>query len=167
MPTVKRDWPRCVPEEDTMPEVTLRADVDCIPEAMQFLRQHLEGKHEEILTHVELAVEELLVNVARYAYADGEAGNSANVGKLVLGCRWVNMDGQDLFCVWLRDWGRLFDPFRSVDTPDTSLGVDERNIGGLGVHLVKHISSHYVYSGSDGSNTVELFFNAGAPEEGA
>ena len=149
-----------------MPEVTLRADVDCIPEAMGFLRQQI-GDNADMLTHVELAVEELLVNVARYAYADGEAGNSANVGKLVLGCRWVNMDGQDLFCVWLRDWGRLFDPFRSVDTPDTSLGVDERNIGGLGVHLVKHISSHYVYSGSDGSNTVELFFNAGAPEEGA
>ncbi len=150
-----------------MPEVTLHADVDCIPEAMEFLRQQLGGDHADMLTHVELAVEELLVNVARYAYADGETGDTANTGKLVVGCRWVNMDGQDLFCVWLRDWGRLFDPFRNVGTPDTSLGVEERSIGGLGVHLVKHISNHYVYSGSDGSNTVELFFKAGAEQEGS
>ena len=149
-----------------MPEITLHADVDCIPEAMGFLRQQI-GDNADMLTHVELAVEELLVNVARYAYADGEAGDTANTGKLVVGCRWVNMDGQDLFCVWLRDWGRLFDPFRNVGTPDTSLGVEERSIGGLGVHLVKHISNHYVYSGSDGSNTVELFFKAGAEQEGA
>ncbi len=85
----------------------------------------------------------------------------------MVGCRWVNMDGQDLLCVWLRDWGRLFDPFRNVVTPDTSLGVDERNVGGLGVHLVKHVSSHYVYSNSDGSNTVELFFKADAEQDGA
>ena len=142
-----------------MPEVTLRAAVDSIQDARKFLRQHLEGETENMVAHVELAVEELLVNVASYAYADGVVANNANFGKLALGCRWVNMDGHDQFCVWLRDWGRPFDPFRGADAPDTSLAVDKRTVGGLGVHLVKHISSHYVYSGSDGSNTVELYFD--------
>ena len=72
------------------------------------------------------------------------------------------MDGHDQFCVWLKDWGRPFDPFREADIPDTSLSVDERNVGGLGLHLIKHVSNHYIYSGSDGSNTVELYFKADA-----
>ena len=147
-----------------MPEITLPAVVDSVRDAMGFIRRHLGEQHGIMRTYVELAVEELLINVASYAYAgdDGARQGSNGDGKLVLGCRWVNMDGQDQFCVWLRDWGRPFNPFRSVCTPDTSLSVEERNIGGLGVHLVKHISSHYVYSGADGSNTIELYFRADA-----
>ena len=144
-----------------MPEITLPAVVDSVQDAVGFIRLHLGEQHDVMRAYVELAVEELLVNVASYAYAGDGARHGSNGGdKLVLGCRWVNMDGQDQFCVWLRDWGRPFDPFRSVRSPDTSLPVEEREIGGLGVHLVKHISNHYVYSGADGGNTIELYFRA-------
>lgn len=160
MTTAKQGLPRCALEEETMPEITLRADVGSVKEAMQFLRKQLGGKHVGMVSHVELAVEELLVNVANYAYTDGVGAHTVNSGMLVLGCRWVNMDGRDQFCVWLRDWGRPFDPFRGASTPDTSLAVDERRVGGLGIHLVKHFANHYTYSGSDGSNTVELYFGA-------
>lgn len=143
-----------------MPEITLHASLESVHAAMAFVRGQLGERHADILTHVELAVEELLVNVAHYAYAGVESTGHADFGKLVLGCRWVNMDGDDQFCVWLKDWGHPFDPFREADTPDTSLSVEARNPGGLGLHLIKHVSSHYVYSGSDGSNTVELYFKA-------
>ena len=138
-----------------MPEITLCAAVSSIQCAMQFLREQLGERHSDFGAHVELAAEELLVNVASYAYADDASKES---GKIVFGCRWVNMDGCDQFCLWVRDWGHSFDPFRGVETPDISLPVEERDVGGLGVHLIKHISSHYIYSGSDGSNTVELYF---------
>ncbi|MBO4300186.1 MAG: ATP-binding protein [Desulfovibrio sp.] len=140
-----------------MPEITLHAAVSSVQDAMHFLREQLGENHEDLAAHVELAVEELLVNVANYAYQNDSAEKSK---KLVLGCRWVNMDGHNQFCVWLRDWGRPFDPFRGASTPDTSLSVEDRDVGGLGVHLIKHVSSHYVYSGADGSNTVELYFMA-------
>ena len=139
-----------------MPEISLCANAGSIHEAMTFLREHLSEEYDSLRTYVELAVEELLVNVASYAYGD-DAEKQSNHGKLILGCRWVNMDGQRQFCVWLRDWGKPYDPFSS-QTPDTSLSLDERKIGGLGIHLIKHVSSHYVYRGSDGSNVVELFF---------
>ncbi|MBQ7607712.1 MAG: ATP-binding protein [Desulfovibrionaceae bacterium] len=140
-----------------MPEITLSATVQSIPEAMAFLKENLGADYESLGTHVDLAVEELFVNVASYAYKSDAYRQSDRVDTICLGCRWVNMDGHDLFCVWLRDWGAPFDPFR-VKKPDTELTLDEREIGGLGVHLVKHVSKHYVYSGADGSNTVELYF---------
>ena len=37
--------------------------------------------------------------------------------------------------------------------------LEERHPGGLGVHLVKHVAAHYCYSGSDASNTIELYFS--------
>ena len=43
-------------------------------------------------------------------------------------------------------------------SPDTSLDIEERPVGGLGVHLVKNVSAHHCYSGTDGENTIELYF---------
>lgn len=141
-----------------MPEISLPASVSSVQAAMKFVREQLGEQYEDISAQVELAVEELLVNVASYAYADGSTQQGPHSGQLVLGCRWVNMDGRDQFCVWLRDWGRPYDPFRNSSTPDTSLAVEDRSVGGLGLHLVKHVTNHYMYSGSDGSNTVEIYF---------
>ena len=45
-----------------------------------------------------------------------------------------------------------------IATPDTSLSAEDRPIGGLGVHLVKNVSAHHCYSGDDGTNTIELYF---------
>ena len=106
---------------------------------MEFLREHLAADYADILGFVELAVEELLVNVATYAYAG----------------TW---DSAPFLCVWIRDWGTSFDPFMETATPDTSLAAEDRPIGGLGVHLVKNVSAHHCYSGDDGTNTIELYF---------
>ena len=51
-----------------------------------------------------------------------------------------------------------FDPFLEAPKPDTSLDIEERPVGGLGVHLVKNVSAHHCYSGTDGENTIELYF---------
>ncbi|MCR5814010.1 MAG: ATP-binding protein [Desulfovibrio sp.] len=140
-----------------MPEIVLPASQKSLGQALDFLHKHLGEDHRQMQTHVELAVEELLVNVASYAYGNVEEPKHAKHGQVVLGCNWVNMDGIRQFCVWLRDWGKPYNPF-NYETPDTSLSVEERKLGGLGVHLIKHVSNHYVYCEADGSNTVELFF---------
>ena len=130
---------------------------------MAFLREHLADGHEDMLGFVELAVEELLVNVVNYAYAgadgpDATLSDQAKWGMLELGFRQVSMDDVPYLCVWIRDWGAPFDPFLEAPEPDTSLDVDERPVGGLGVHLVKNVSAHHCYSGTDGENTIELYF---------
>jgi len=135
-----------------MPEVSFNASRENIPSALEFVRQYLGCAYNSIGSYVELALEEILVNIISYAYGD------SNKGTFLLGCRWVSMDDVDQFCLWVKDWGKPFNPFQSVEKPDTTLSVDERDVGGLGVYLVKRVSSHYIYCESDGSNTVELYF---------
>ena len=146
-----------------MPKLLLPAKLESCATAMDFLRKHLADEHENMLGFVELAVEELLVNVVDYAYAgeavSGLTGASADKwGMLELGFRQVSMDDVPFLCVWIRDWGAPFDPFLEAPKPDTSLDIEERPVGGLGVHLVKNVSAHHCYSGTDGENTIELYF---------
>ena len=144
-----------------MARIMLPARVDSCAPAMEFLREHLAADYADILGFVELAVEELLVNVATYAYAGTcpqEGDRSAHWGQMELGFKRVSMDSSPFLCVWIRDWGTSFDPFMETATPDTSLAAEDRPIGGLGVHLVKNVSAHHCYSGDDGTNTIELYF---------
>lgn len=144
-----------------MARIMLPARVDSCAPAMEFLRENLAADYADILGFVELAVEELLVNVATYAYAGTcpqEGDRSAHWGQMELGFKRVSMDSTPFLCVWIRDWGTSFDPFMETATPDTSLAAEDRPIGGLGVHLVKNVSAHHCYSGDDGTNTIELYF---------
>ena len=144
-----------------MARIMLPARVDSCAPAMEFLREHLAADYADILGFVELAVEELLVNVATYAYAGTcpqEGDRSAHWGQMELGFKRVSMDSAPVLSVWIRDWGTSFEPFMETATPDTSLAAEDRPIGGLGVHLVKNVSAHHCYSGDDGTNTIELYF---------
>lgn len=134
-----------------MPVITLPAGLDQLAVVNEFIAKNLPAGHENILLQVELAVEELLVNVFRHAYK--ETGGSAEIG-----CRVVNLDGHPHFCVMVRDFGEPFDPFKDAPESDTTIPLEQRQPGGLGVHLVKHVAAHYCYSDSDASNTIELYF---------
>lgn len=150
-----------------MARIMLPARVDSCAPAMEFLCEHLAADYAGILNFVELAVEELLVNVATYAYSGPcpqEGGRDARWGQMELGFRRVSMDSTPFLCVWIRDWGTAFDPFMEIPTPDTSLPAEERSVGGLGVHLVKNVSAHHCYSGDDGTNTIELYFQLAGDE---
>ncbi|MCR5823513.1 MAG: ATP-binding protein, partial [Lachnospiraceae bacterium] len=74
-----------------MSEIILPATLESIPEAMAFLKKNLGPHYDDFGTHVDLAVEELLVNVANYAYKEEQYRMTPHVDTLKLGCRWVNM----------------------------------------------------------------------------
>ena len=57
--------------------------------------------------------------------------------------------------VTITDDGIPFDPF-SVKTPDTDLSIDEREIGGLGIHLVRNMMDKVSYQRKDNKNIVNL-----------
>ncbi|MBQ3059347.1 MAG: ATP-binding protein [Desulfovibrio sp.] len=146
-----------------MPRILLPASLESCSQAMFFLSEHVEAPYHDVLSFVELAVEELLVNVVSYAYADpertvGRGREDGHWGMVELGCRMVRLDDMPYLCIWMRDWGAPFDPFQEVPLPDTAQALEDRSIGGLGVHLVKNVAVHYCYSGSDGENTIELYF---------
>jgi anti-sigma regulatory factor (Ser/Thr protein kinase) len=66
----------------------------------------------------------------------------------------VELD-RDLVTVVLTDDGTPFDPFER-DAPDTTLSVEERQIGGLGIHLVGQLMDQVSYQRRDGHNVVTL-----------
>ena len=57
--------------------------------------------------------------------------------------------------VTLTDNGMPFDPF-ARDAPDTTLSVEEREIGGLGIHLVGRLMDQVSYQRREGHNVVVL-----------
>ena len=100
------------------------------------------GVSSEFQNNVELVLEEVLVNVVRYAYPEeGE-------GSVEVGCGVV--DGQ-MFCIRIRDSGRPFNPLLQPD-PDLSRSILDKPVGGLGIFLVRQIADSVGYERVDGYN---------------
>lgn len=105
------------------------------------------GLDDGLLPKIELVVEEVLTNVVKYAY--NHRGGEAEVA-----C-FMRPDG--CFCLQLTDWGPEFDPLKQAP-PDTSAPLEEREIGGLGIHLVRKMAHHLEYRREDGKNILTVCF---------
>lgn len=103
-----------------------------------------EGLPMKVVTQVLLVVEEIFVNIARYAYApgSGEATVELFVEKGLLTLRFT-------------DRGTPYDPLSHED-PDITKAVEDREIGGLGILLTKRIMSDARYERRDGQNIFTL-----------
>ena len=95
---------------------------------------------------VELAIEELVVNIVNYGFDADSAGRV----ELVLD------SGPDALRIEITDNGRPFDPFNEAPPPDLDSDVDERPIGGLGVHFVKTMMDEASYRREGDRNHVTL-----------
>jgi anti-sigma regulatory factor (Ser/Thr protein kinase) len=94
---------------------------------------------------VHVALDELLANVLSH----GQAGRDPCSVTVEAGL------DQDRLTVTVTDDGAAFDPF-GHDAPDTTLSVEERPIGGLGIHLVEQLMDQVSYQRRDGHNVVVL-----------
>jgi len=108
-----------------------------------FAEEH--GVPEAIRRRVNLVFDELLNNIISYAYGDDDE----HVVEVV-----ISLAG-DRLGVTITDDGRAFNPFEGVP-PDTDLAVDDRPIGGLGVHLVQNVMDHVAYERHGTKNVVSL-----------
>ena len=91
---------------------------------------------------LQIALDELLSNTIMYGEGEGETTVE------------VEASG-DRVTLTLTDDGRPFDPF-TVATPDTSLPLEQRPIGGLGIHLVREMMDEVSYQRRSGRNVVVL-----------
>jgi anti-anti-sigma factor len=94
---------------------------------------------------VSVALDELLTNTLSYGFAGREGGEVTVAVEL----------GADRVSVTLTDDGAPFDPF-GVPAPDTALPVEERRIGGLGIHLARRIMDEVSYHRRADRNVVVL-----------
>lgn len=93
---------------------------------------------------IELAVEEAFVNIASYAYGNGE-------GMAEIGCA---LDGSTLR-LRLVDGGAPYNPLKKAD-PDITLSAEDRQIGGLGIFLVKQLMDEVDYHRQENKNILEM-----------
>ena len=93
-----------------------------------------------------VAIEEVFVNVARYAYPNAE-------GDMTL---YIGFDEQTRNVTFIMsDKGVPFDPLKKPD-PDITLSVEDRQIGGLGIFMTKHLMDELSYEYKEGQNILTL-----------
>ena len=131
-----------------MAELTLQASLEKLDEVLAFVEESLE-KNEcpmKVLMQVQIAVEEIFVNIAHYAY-DSELG--------MVTIR-VEVGGDPLqVIITFIDQGIPYDPLKKED-PDVTLSAEERKIGGLGIFMVKKSMDDVKYEYTDGKNILTI-----------
>ncbi len=131
-----------------MKELTLAAAIDNIEKVTDFINAELEqiGCPFKAQTQIDIAIDELFGNIARYAY-------NPETGKATV--RFEIEDNPLSVIITFIDNGRPFNPLESVE-PDITLSAEERNIGGLGIFLVKKTMDMIDYKYNDGQNILMI-----------
>jgi serine/threonine-protein kinase RsbW len=101
----------------------------------------------EKISEIELALEEVLVNIIKHAYK--ECGID---GDIEITC---NRDEEGSLIIEIADSGIPFDIF-SAREPDIAADIDERQIGGLGIYFVKRLMDEVRYRREDDRNILTL-----------
>jgi len=131
--------------------LTLPASVESVAMFRDFVRSGAVAAEVPVeeLEKLDLVLEEILMNIARYAYVP-EAGK-AEVA--------FAPDGPGKLYLEISDWGNAFNPL-DVEPPDFSRGLAERPIGGLGVFLVRSLVSSIAYRREADRNVLSFWFPA-------
>ena len=126
----------------------VEADTARLPEVMDFVEKQLDqiGCPMRASMQLGVAVEELFVNIAHYAYEGGSGTATIKVDELPenRGC-----------IITLKDRGVPYNPVEKED-PDIGLSAEERQIGGLGIYLAKKNTDGMEYEHTDGFNILRL-----------
>ena len=127
---------------------TFPAKIDALSDVLGFVDESLEAYEcpMKIQMGICVAIEEVFVNVARYAYGDGE-------GDMTLGISFDNESRDITFR--MTDKGTPFDPLKKPD-PDITLSAEEREIGGLGIFITKKTMDSVSYIYENGENVLTM-----------
>ena len=131
-----------------MKELNVSATVENIPVVTAFVDEQLEALDcpMKAQMQIDIAIDEIFSNIARYAYNPeiGSATVRVEVSEEPLAVIITFIDG-----------GVPYDPLAAAD-PDTSLSAEERDIGGLGILIVKKSMDAITYRYEDGKNILSI-----------
>ena len=131
-----------------MKEITVDATIDNVQTITDFVDERLEEMNCPVKAQmqIDIVIDELCSNVARYAYSD-------RTGKVTVSVDTVDKPMK----VWLTftDEGVPYNPLAKED-PDITLSAKERKLGGLGIYMVKKMMDEFRYEYKDGKNIVTV-----------
>jgi sigma-B regulation protein RsbU (phosphoserine phosphatase) len=123
-------------EVSTDKEMSAESDINMLPAINEWVVRRLKqlGLPDGLENTVNLVIEEAFSNIVFYAYEPGQKG------KIDIS---LYLDGE-MLVIELRDKGKPFDPTAAED-PDTTLPAEKREIGGLGIFLIKKMTDRVEY----------------------
>lgn len=129
-------------------EIEIKALTENLQEVISFVDGHLEdmGASMKAQMQIDIAVEELFVNIAHYAYAP-------DAGEAVISVAKDKEKNQ--ISITFADSGKPYNPLEKPD-PDVTLSAEERSIGGLGIFMVKKSMDDMRYEYKDGQNILTI-----------
>ena len=131
-----------------MKELTIAATVENIETVTDFVNEQLEalGCPMKARIQIDVAIDELFGNIAHYAYRQ-DVGNAT-----------VQVEATEeppAVIITFIDGGVPYDPLKAED-PDITLSAEERQIGGLGIYMVKKSMDEITYEYKDGKNILSI-----------
>ena len=138
-------------KEKKVDELVIKADRNNLDEVQAFIDQKLEEVNcsMKVQTTIDIAVEEIFVNIASYAYENNEGDATIQ----------VTMNDNPLSIeISFIDSGKEYNPL-AKDDPNTSLSLMERKKGGLGIFMVKKSMDNMTYEYKDGKNILKIVKN--------
>lgn len=133
-----------------MKEITIKSEINNVSVVTQMVEEYLE-EHDvspKVIVQFNIAIDELFSNICYYAYK--EPGDVTVAVDITDEPRAVEL----VFC----DGGIPYNPLEKED-PDVTLSAEERQIGGLGIFMVKKSMDQMIYSYEDGKNILRLVKN--------
>ena len=110
-------------------------------------------KDESKIYKLKLAYEELISNIIRAA----QERNEGDIVSLAISCAVTDQNGGKFFTLQTEDDGVPFDPgFNTTDSVNVEQHIDEREIGGLGIFLIKQSVDSANYGWRDGKNINQI-----------
>lgn len=131
-----------------MKELVIAADRNNLLKVQSFIDEQLEDAGCPMLTQIaiDVAVEEIFVNISSYAY-DQEIGVAVVQVEM--------LDDPLSVKITFIDNGKQYDPLAKPD-PDITLGAKERKKGGLDIYMVKNSMDDMRYEYRDGKNILTI-----------
>jgi len=122
-------------------EITVDAKTECLNEVINFIASELEKTSypPDIQNEIEIATEEIFTNIVNYAYGQ-------ECGKVK-----ISISTENEVKIRFEDNGKPFNP-QEHEAPDLNKPINEREIGGLGLFMVKNIMDKVEYTRENGKN---------------
>ena len=131
-----------------MKEITLPATIENVEKATEFVNEELEKIKcpPKAKAEIDVAIDELFSNIANYAY-------NPHIGKVTM--KLEIQDNPLAVIITFMDNGIPYDPLKKAD-PNIKLSADDREIGGLGVFMVKKSMDSVEYEYKDNHNILKI-----------